>query len=188
MWFAATFTYIPRNYNYFSVKKCQTPVLVIMILENAREYKIITYIYMSTQGRRKREHYPTTILIRAYTYIISLSFCSRLFCHISFIFKISGKLLLLHALRILNTQVMCDVCECMYIITYIIYGYLLGLYLCYATVLPLKLIACPFYRRVTRCTLYHSVFSLRQRATSSVNTHYNIRHVNKWVIRQPATT
>lgn len=30
-----------------------------------REYSII---YMSTQGRRKREHYTTTIHIRAYIY------------------------------------------------------------------------------------------------------------------------
>jgi len=141
---AATFTYIPRNYNYFSVKKkpetcsCHYGSRECVWIQNNN-----VHIYMSTQGRRKREHYPTTILIRAYTYIISLSFCLRLFCHISFVFKMSAKLLLLHALRILNAQVMCDVC----IYVHNIYRYLIGLYLCYATVLPLKFIACPFYRR-----------------------------------------
>jgi len=49
----------------FLLKKCQTPVLAIMIQENAREYNIITYTC-----RRKVDESASIILLQCSYYIL----------------------------------------------------------------------------------------------------------------------
>jgi len=127
---AATCTYIPQDYNYFSVKKCPTPVLAIMIWKNVREYNIITYLYRYVDARSTKARALSYILQCSYTHklYLNLLFCSSLFCRISFIFKFRENFYFC-TLCAYWTPSQCATCEYVYIYMYITYSrYLFGLY------------------------------------------------------------